>query len=851
MKKPKILATIKQVQTRKLATHASLPSRSKHLSRSKRKEKHSDGSRSKQKWKKYVNWKILLALICLPILSGSIYLSYLISKVPENANAELQKPDSPSTLADRNGNTITKIGTQKIEPVKLDDLMKVNPKLPATLIKVEDQRFWKHDGVDFWGLTRAVFDNLKGRSGGGGTIPMQVARNMVLDTKQKTLQRKVNEIVSAQKLIDTHKHEGVLEAYLNYIDFGPTIQGVQAASKFYFGKDLIKTPLTDEEVALLVAIPNNPTRLNPKGNEEQKTNAKERRDWILQKKMTNSEDTPAVISMKEAEIATEKPLQIAKDEQNTFLNEFKIKSHGAYIDLVRTELKERYGITKEDLRTNAYEIKIAIDPEIDKTIENEIKNTHFEGDSKTGTSSDLNSSFMVMDRNTGHILALSSGKDYIPGGLNWGVTKQQPGSSIMPLAVYSPYLEFHKDTNEYTPVGTTPLAEVVANSSGYVATRLFENEITVNRGVKFLQDTFQLSLEKKDLESPSAIVTGDLFKGYSPVQMAQAYSVFPNNGKLMKVYTILEVKDNKQNKIEPLPNQEIEPNQSNAHQVLSTKTSYYMTRMLKGVVENPKGPDKGAKIPGFEVAGKTGTTPNKRSGWFVGFTPDYVASAVVFNEPKDGKQGDTKVTGDSVAEMWGKIMAKVVKNSDKHRFEKPADVPEPIAPMKLQNFDISISSEGTSREIKINIIGGSRDSNVTYRVERVDSKGKYLLVTEGAADSLKDTFAPVDPNSSNQKFTYKIIAKSKDTSVIPVVVEKELTLQKLKAPSPEREKKQPDSPPDQNTSKSDNKKTDSEDEDENQEKPNPGNGHQEGSEEMEPTGPKKPINPTHSTNPTN
>ncbi|TCP69590.1 transglycosylase domain-containing protein [Baia soyae] len=858
MKKPKLLTTMKKGKTRTLEAPVTLPPNSERFpkrkdrshSRSKVIKKHDGGSRSKHKWKKILNWKVMLAVVCLPVLCGSIYLAYLVSKVPDNANAELQKPDSPSTLVDRKDNIITKIGAQKIEPIKLDELMKVNPKLPAALVKVEDQRFWKHDGVDFWGLTRAVFDNLQGRSGGGGTIPMQVSRNMVLDSKQKTLQRKVNEIASARKLIKTHKHEGVLEAYLNYIDFGPTIQGVQAASKFYFGKDLTKTPLTDEEVALLVAIPNNPTRLNPKGNEEQKVNAKERRDWVLKKKMTSSEDTPAVISMEDADKAITKPLQVAKDEQNTFLNEFKLKSHAAYIDLVRTELKERYGISKEDLRTKAYQIKIAIDPEIDKTIENETKNTTG-GDSKTGKNNDLNSSFTVLERKTGLVLALSGGKDYISGGLNWGVTKQQPGSAITPLVVYSPYVELHKDEkpdqNEYSPLGNVTLSQALATSSGYVATKLFVDEVKVDRGVKFLQDKFQLPLEKKDLESPDAIAIGDVTKGFSPIQMAQAYSTFPNNGKFIKTYTVLEVKDNKQNKIEPLPNQEMETNQS-GDQAFSAKTAYYMTRMLKEAVESPKGDDKGAKIPEFDVAGITGTTQNKRSGWFVGFTPDYVASAVVFNEYKDGKQGDTKVSGDSVAEMWGKVMKKVVKSSDTRRFEKPSGVPEPVPPPRLENFDITISTEGESKDIKINIIGGSRDPNVTYRVERLDSKGQYVLVTEGTADSLKDTFAPVDSNTPNQKFTYKIIAKSKDKSILPAVVEKELTLQKSKVQSSDKQQKQPDSPPNPKPSKPDNdqskpepnpSKPDKEPDlgDQNQGKPEPENKRPEGTKEIRPTNP--------------
>lgn len=760
-------------------------------------------------WGKYVNWKTMLALVGIPFLCGLIYIGYLISQVPDIANGELRKTDAPSTVYDANGtNVIAKIGTRKIEPISLKDLMKKNPKLPATLVKVEDQRFWDHDGIDMQGLARAVVDNLKGGSGGGGTIPMQVARNIVLDAaNQKTLQRKVNEMVSAQQLIEKHRHEGVLEAYLNYIDFGPTIQGVQAASKFYFGKDLTKDQLTDEEVALLVAIPNNPTRFNPKGSEEQQARAKDRRDWILKKKMTNSEDTSAVISMAEADAATTKPLGIKSDDENPYLKEFKVEKHTAYLDLVRSEVTNRYPITKEDLRTKAYKIKVAIDPRIDQIVEEEIKTgDYFKGKS---IKEKLNSSFAILDRKNGRVIAVAGGRNYIPGNNNWAYIKQQPGSTIKPLSVFAPYIEMHKDENpdknEYSQVNATKfesksgwkpkdfsgegtdgpvqLKEAVARSSNQAAARLLIEDVTLGRAVNYLENKFQLPLDTRDHESPAAIALGGLTKGLSPIQMAQAFSVFPNNGKFIKAHAVLEVQDKDGKVIQPKPEGVI--NENEPTEVLSEKTSYYMTRILKEVVDSPVGTGKGAKIQGFDVAGKTGTTQQERAGWFVGFTPDYVASAVIFNEYDKGGWGNTTVTGGYTAKMWGKIMAKIVDDNDQRRFEKPAGVPEPVPPFQLQQFDFNIMWNGQG--IKINIAGpeGVADPRVLYTVERWNN-GKYEQVTQGNANNLVDSSAPVDPNNPGQTYKYRVTATIGNDQSVKIPVERELQLQGLQPQQPEQ-----------------------------------------------------------------
>ncbi|SFJ46276.1 biosynthetic peptidoglycan transglycosylase [Thermoflavimicrobium dichotomicum] len=232
-------------------------------------------SRRRYLWLRLFNWKwFLLVLTTSSLLVAGFVMSLL-------AAAEFQRLDKVEKLKSQPAVSVQ--GGQKLyyEFVPIHQLRVKNKMLVDAFVKVEDVRFYQHQGVDYYALFRATIKTLLGRKQGGGTITMQVARNVVIGSHAQKLSRKLNEIAVAWNLDRKFSKDQVLEAYLNGIGFGNGIQGIQLAAKAYFGKDLRYDELTPEEVAILVAIINGPDVYDPYRSETTKKNLKMRRNAVL------------------------------------------------------------------------------------------------------------------------------------------------------------------------------------------------------------------------------------------------------------------------------------------------------------------------------------------------------------------------------------------------------------------------------------------------------------------------------------------------------------------------------------------------------------------------------------------
>ncbi|RAL21845.1 biosynthetic peptidoglycan transglycosylase [Thermoflavimicrobium daqui] len=196
------------------------------------------------------------------------------------------------------------------EFIPIQEIRAKNPLLLDTFVRVEDVRFYRHNGVDFKALFRATAKTLLGDKQGGGTITMQVARNVIIESHKQTLSRKLNEMAVAWNLNREYSKSRILEAYVNGIDFGNQIKGAQLAAKAYFGKDLRKDILNPNEVAVLVAIINGPSVYDPYGSKDTQENLKERRDLILAMMSKEDDGMKALITPIEKESWQQKPMLI-------------------------------------------------------------------------------------------------------------------------------------------------------------------------------------------------------------------------------------------------------------------------------------------------------------------------------------------------------------------------------------------------------------------------------------------------------------------------------------------------------------------------------------------------------------
>ncbi|SDY16149.1 transglycosylase domain-containing protein [Thermoactinomyces sp. DSM 45892] len=770
-----------------------------------RRSQQGGGKKGRSGWRKYINLKTVGATLGILFLIGAGVLTYLFMSVQKMGIDKLKAANkSSSVVSAKNGDVIGSIGDRKQQFVSLKDLKARNPMLVETLVKTEDARFYNHGGVDYQGLGRAVYLNIlnPGKGGGGGTLAMQLARNIILNNKEKTANRKVAEMKIAWDLIDDPKvgKDGVLEGYLNYIDFGTTIQGVQAASKIYFGKDLTKDTLEPEEVATLIAIPNNPNLYNPL-QESRHAKLKERRDWILKNKMTDSEYSPALLTKEKADQAVAKSIEstMVMGENNKYADEFQKKTqHAAYIDYVQKELQERYDINPQRLNSEGYKITVAIDTKMNDIVEQEVNKdaNYVNKNTPKKSAKSLKSSFAISDPRTGEIKALSGGRNYKVGMFNYATTRLYPGSSIKPIAAYAPYLDLNKKLNMYSSVNTSQfeyrgwkpknysgapttssmqMVDAVKQSDNQAAARIVVEKVTLPNSEKYLN---KMGL-KVSGETPSALALGSGFKngGFTAADMTQAYSIFVNEGEAVQAHTVVEVKNMEGKKIPAKDPEGFKVGE----EVVSKKAAYNTLLMMKEVAKSKEN----IKIPNHDVAGKTGTNDDDKSGSFVGFTNDLVAASFVVNDYKYKKTDPEFVPISGSIQptvLWNSIMSRVMKDMPASKFKRPDGVEEPQPQEEIKGFDFSLSSHGQG--VKINIKGGS--PNAVYKVERKDASGYVTVVEEGHAGSLVDSSATVDVNDPNQKFTYKVTAtvKGDDGENSTKTVEKTLSVSGLK-PKPE------------------------------------------------------------------
>jgi 1A family penicillin-binding protein len=640
-----------------------------------------------------IHWRIpskkilsLVSALVTVITLLSIALSLILKDLPNPDKLKTREQIVSTKIYDRNGQLLYKIF--KNENRTLVDLESIPPHLIEATIAIEDKDFYKHAGYSYTGILRALRHTLlQNRTEGGSTITQQLVKNTLL-TKEKTLKRKIKEIILAV-LVETHfSKDEILTMYFNEVGYGGAAYGVEEASQMYFGKSVQR--LTLAEAALLAGLPAAPTRYSPFGTHPEL--AKFRQHEVLRRMAEEG-----YITIEQAENAKTEKLSFAPQKTDIKAPHFVMYVKELLVEKFGEQLVEQGGlevITSLDLNIQNLAQK-AVAEEVDRLAKLNITN---------GAS-------LVTIPATGEVLAMVGSRDFFDfekdGQVNVTLRPRQPGSAIKPVN-YAVALEngftaatILSDTPityqfpgqpPYSPQnydgtfhGRLTLRDALANSYNVPAVKtlsVFGVEKMIERGEKMGISTWQeknryglsLTLGGGEVKMTDlAVVYGSLANSGLRVDLAPILQVTDYRGKVLMKYACSSTGNYKQPKIAQA--QAAEEITCNKTQVVSPEVAFILTNILSD--NNARAPAFGRysilNIPNHEVAVKTGTTQNLRDNWTIGYTKDLlVATWVGNNDNSPMSYVASGITGASP--IWNTIMRSLLANQPPHRFEPPSSV---------------------------------------------------------------------------------------------------------------------------------------------------------------------------------
>ena len=569
--------------------------------------------------------------------------------------------------------------------VKYEDIPKA---MIEAQVAIEDKRFWEHNGVDWYRTGGAVFTILSGRSQfGGSTITQQLIKN-VTDDNEVSLTRKLREIFRALKLEDEYTKDDIIEAYLNIVNYGAGCRGVQSAADIYFNKKI--QDCTIAECAAIAGITQNPVAYNPLDYPE---NNKERREVIIQvmKDQGIIDEQQYQQAMKESE--NMKFVGYVVEEEDDDENEWNWYMDRVFRDVVR-DLQTEMNVGEEYAETMIYNeglnIYCAMDPRAQEIAEKKIKEW------KTPTDETIDVAYEMMDYE-GRVLATVGSRFEKDGRLLWDNVTQsvlQPGSTIKPISSYVIALD-RGLINYSSQIADKPVSDWDLDARGEVVSgpknwyNKYYGQITVTRALNIssnaaavsvvnmvgLDDSYdflttELNFKHLDPEHDSANLSGlsigGFYGGTTVEEMTASYQIFVNGGYYFEPYSYFRVTDNDGKTL--IDNSD----RGKPDQVIATETATIMNRLLHDVV-NSGGETIGfrAKIEGWDIIGKTGTTDSSCDNWFVGASP-YALAGIWAGH--DTVKPIPKAEEYKSHYLWRDIMEEWLKNKPVKNYDLGGDV---------------------------------------------------------------------------------------------------------------------------------------------------------------------------------
>ncbi len=552
--------------------------------------------------------------------------------------------------------------------------------LKDAFVAIEDRRFYRHRGVDWYRTAAASITYALGFSDtfGGSTITQQTVKN-VTGRNEATPSRKLQEILYALDLERRLGKEEILELYLNVISFSDGCVGVGEAAEHYFSKKPME--LTTEECATIAAITNHPSYYNPINRPE---NNLARRNLIL-----SEMGKQGFLSQNDANAAIQMPLSLHVSQKR----DEEVRSW--YLDMVMEDvihdLCQEYGMSRAEasrrVLSGGLRIDIAMDEEIQRSVEEYYRSVIQTPVGENGERAQ--SALIVLDGKTGDVLGVAGGVGEKTANRiqNFATqTLRPPGSSLKPITVYAPALEkgiinwatvyddvpvnFGRDDAHPWPKnangvyrGLTNVSYAVSHSTNTVAVKILE-QVGLRQSFEMAKEKFHLEnlIDRRGVTDcdVAALALGQLNYGVTLRELTAAYSVFLDAGLYHGWRSYYRVVDS---------DGEVLLAASDVSEVvMSEGNAAVMTKLLQGVVR--EGTSSSITLDRIvECAGKTGTTQNDFDRWFVGYTPELICGVWCGYEYPQSLEGRNLCTG-----IWNRVMRQIVPANAKKSFDIPSNV---------------------------------------------------------------------------------------------------------------------------------------------------------------------------------
>lgn len=619
----------------------------------------------KKKWRRYQGgrWFIVITLLVILIISA---LGTLEAKTTDVSDLKARLQQS-TVIYDGNNNEAGSLAGHKGTYVDLDA---ISPHVVDAVIATEDRRFYQEYGFSVPGMVRGgittVLNKVRGvnAAAGGSTLTQQLVKNAFL-TQDQTLKRKIRELFLAIQVEQDYSKDDILTMYLNNAYFGRGAWGVQDASKKYFGVDA--KDLSVDQAAMIAGMLQSPGGYDPIAHPEA---AQNRRNQVLQN-MVNTDK----LKQEDADALKMNAVGATNHESDN-----STYNYPSYFDAVINEAINRYDISETKLLNDGYQIYTSLNQQDQENLQNNYENPNLDP-----LNGQAQAASVVMDAQTGGVRAVVGGRgEHVFRGFNRATQmKRSPGSTIKPIVDYAPALSRgfgieSKLKNEVTSFGSnryTPhnAGEVTSEPVPmYQALEMSYNIPAVwlldQMGAKVGYDAAKkVGLSVTEDDNNLSLALGGMEKGTSPLELAQAYTSFANDGQMSEAHFITKIVD--------ATGKTVVEHKNKTTEVWSKSVADDMTAMMLGVYTHGTGVS--ANPAGYKVAGKTGTTEvsgegstqaNATDAWAVAYTPDVVVVTWNGFDKTNGDQNLPIMLSATAGPLMKATLEQVIPNTNQTPF---------------------------------------------------------------------------------------------------------------------------------------------------------------------------------------
>jgi penicillin-binding protein 1A len=609
-------------------------------------------------------WSFVMSIWAL--VAGAGVIAYHASKLPPIDQLAVPKRPPNIAIMAENGALLANRGDTGGAAIHLRELP---PYAPKAFIAIEDRRFYSHWGLDVMGIGRALLRNVTKSGGameGGSSITQQLAKNLFL-TQERTMSRKIQEAILSVWLERKYSKDQIIELYLNRVYFGSGAYGIEAAAQRYYGKSARQ--LTLPESAVLAGLMKAPSRLAPNKNPE---GAATRAAQVITAMAREGHITEAM-----AKLALSRPAMPKKEQGSGSIN---------YVaDYVMDILDDTVG---------AFDTDIVVTTTIDPTLQSVGEKALAEVLSRNGDKLNVEQGALVAMTPGGEIKALVGGRDYSESQFNRATAaKRQPGSAFKPFVFLTAIERGYRPDSRVLDAPVNVKGWRPENSS-----REFFGEVTLTRALSLSLNTVSVRLGMatgpaavvatahrlgitSPLQTNASIALGT--SEVSPLELVGAYAPFANGGIRIQPHIITQIKKSNGQVI-------YRRKGTSFGRVVEPQYVAMMNAMMQETLLT--GTARKAELPGWQAAGKTGTSQEYRDGWFVGYTSHMVAGVWLGN---DDSSATKRVSGGNLpVDIWSRFMKEAHKGlppqylpsgtwSDPARSTPPPIPPAEVAPSPM------------------------------------------------------------------------------------------------------------------------------------------------------------------------